>query len=189
MEQVGQLAQRLAKTASPPSRSNSLVKQAKLGTNGLPVLFDSDVDTLPRRLISWRPTTGPCELRRSLTPEERQHVEARAAALEVALAPFEPEQGDDVAAALAGLFGSYRSMRQSEAEAAATVAIARSRLRGYPAWAIVMACRMIAGGEAGLDNRFPPNDPQIVEVVRKLTWKYREPYNDAMALLNAEVAS
>jgi hypothetical protein len=154
----------------------------------LPVRFDKLVDyELPRRMICFRPTTGPFEIRREMRPDERAAAEARAAALEIALLPHGDSARSEIEAAIAGMLSGFRSMRQGEDDAATAVAITRAVLREFPAWAILQGCLKIARRETRCDPRFAPNDAEIVEVVRSIVKPYREAFDAASALLVAVV--
>ena len=193
MEGLGSAAARVAVRAkdgdSQASRLHALALPAKREADGLPVRFDRDVDfEIPRRLICWRPDHGSVEIRRLMRPDERAAVEARSAALELALRPFEPEQIADIEASIGAMFAGFRSMRQQGEAAADVVTITRAVLREFPAWAITAACLKIARHETRCDPRFAPNDAEIVDVVAGLIKQYREARDAAVLLLDSVVA-
>ena len=173
----------------PASRSGALAKQAALDADGLPVRFDRLVDLLPRRLVCFRPESGPVELWREMRPDERGPLEARAAALDLALRPFREDQVTDVEASIGAMLAGFRSMRQQGEAVEDVVVITRAVLREFPAWAIAQGCLKIARHETRSDPRFAPNDAEIVEVVRNVVKPYREALDAATALLGAVVQS
>jgi hypothetical protein len=177
-----------AEKALQPTPCGSLAKLAKVDADGVPIIFDSGVDRLKRKLVVWVPHgAGPAELARPLTPEERQAIAARAAALELALAPHSENEHKRVELALAAMLGGFRQMRQQDEDVRTTVHIIRAVLRGFPAWAIERAALKIAQHQTDIDPRYPPNDAQIVDVVTGVVRPYRENLRQAEALLDAPV--
>ena len=194
MERLGKPAKRvLAKTvdkaASPASPSQGLVAGARRGSDGLPVLYDSECDTMiPQRVWStWKEEGKPRELIRDLTTAEYQCLLARAQALGAALEPFPEEQHDEIEKSLAAMFGGFRSMRQTGQAALDTIDITLAVLRNFPAWAITRACLKIARGEVGLDDRYPPNDAQIHAIVEAIVKRYAEARDKITLLMSAPV--
>jgi hypothetical protein len=167
----------------------TLAAAAKRSTDGLPVRFDKDADLeIPRRTVCWRPDSGPLGLRRDLRPDERGTLEARAAALELALEPFKPAERSGLKAGVAAMFGGFRSMRQQGDDIDAVVTVTLAVLREFPAWAVRAACLKIARRETRCDPRFAPNDAEIADVVGGLVKPYKEALDGAQAVLAAEVS-
>jgi hypothetical protein len=167
-----------------------LARPAKKTAEGLPVKFDRDTDfEIPRRLFSaFKPNVGPRELRREMRPDERAAIEARAAALELALRPFDPQdERATVTASIAAMFGGFRAMRQQGDDVESIATVTRAVLREFPAWAIAEACLRIARHETKIDPRFAPNDSEIIDVVRNVVSQYRDNLEQAKALLEAPV--
>lgn len=135
---------------------------------------------MPRRLICFRPTTGPFEVRRALTGAEAAVLEARAAALELALEPYGDEDRLSLEASVSAMLTGFRSMRQQGDDVESIVTITLAVLREFPAWAINEACLAIADGSAKRDDRFAPNDAEISNAVRDIVWPYQR------ALLHAK---
>jgi hypothetical protein len=178
--------------ASRLSRLAALATPAARDDDGAPVKFDRDVDhEFPRRLFSaWKPAAGPRELRRPMRDDELAAVQARAAALEIALEPHDETDDRQVAAvesAIGGMLGGFRQMRQEGQNMLSTIEVVRGVLRPFPAWAIVRACLRLARRETGLDPRYAPNDAQIADEVRSILKPYREAMVAAQALLDAPV--
>jgi hypothetical protein len=89
-----------------------------------------------------------------------------------ALAPFAGKsQTDKVSIALADMFASFRSMRQTGDEAYAVVESARRSLQEFPTWAVEKTCRsMQMNGvwrNGKFDRQWPPNDSEILGEIRK----------------------
>jgi hypothetical protein len=194
MDNIGSVAGKMLAEAdtraSQASRSRALAKQAKLTADGLPVFFDGEVDVaIPGRLICFRPDHGPVEIRRPMEAVERGAVEARAAALEIALAPFSVEEKPQLEASVGAMFAGFRSMRQQGEDIESTVAITLAVLREFPAWAITKVCLKIARHEAGFDQRFAPNDAELASAVSKIIDPYRRNLRQARQLLDAVVDS
>jgi hypothetical protein len=174
--------------ASQVSRLHALALPAKKESDGLPIRFDRDVDMeIPRRVICWWPNTGPLELRREMRPDERAMVEARSAALELALQPFHFDQITEVEASIGAMFAGFRSMRQQGEAVEDVVAITRAVLREFPLWAITKGCLKIARHEIRGDPRWAPNDAEIVDVVYDLVKPYHEALDGTKKLLAAVV--
>ena len=185
---VGKILAEVDTGASRVSRLQRLARQANRNGDGGPVLLDRSVDVeIPRRLIAFRPATGPVEIRREMAPQERGEVEARAAALELWVAPFSPDDRAEIEASIGAMLGGFRSMRQQGADLENILAITCAVLREFPAWAIKKACLKIARRETKLDGRFAPNDGEIVDVVYSLVEPYRRQLDQARALLEAFV--
>jgi hypothetical protein len=188
MERIGEIATRAALATtevSRPSRRAGLALRAKKDENGLPLRRDP-ADQLTR-LATWRPHAGPWNLGRPLTATEREALEIRAAALEEALEPFGDEDIEAVESDLGAMFNGFRSMRQQGADVAYTVEITRAVLRreGAPVWAIARACQRIAAGRADLDKHWPPNDAEIVAIVRAEVGAYAQRLDEARRTLSA----
>lgn len=176
----------------PPNRrasANSLCATpsvpAKAGPPGKPPA-QSDVPAL-RRLVSFRPDIGPAELVRALTERERQMLADRSAELRTALRPLGDAEFDLARAEIAAMFRGCRAMRDTGEAAAAVVEVTLAVLREFPLWAISAGCIAIARGEAGLDQRYAPNDAEIASVVRAQTLPYRQELAEAAMLLGAMV--
>jgi hypothetical protein len=122
-----------------------------------------------------------------MRPDESAGLQARSAALEIVIKPYEDFERAEIEASIAGMLSGFRSMRHSEGDAATTVAITRAVLRDFPAWAIKLGCMKIARRETGCDPRFAPNDAEIAEVVRSLVKPYREAFDATMLLISAVV--
>ena len=153
----------------------------------MPVAFDRGLDLLKRKLIVWSPSDGStAELCRALTPDERSNLQARADALEGALAPHSEDDRERINSALTAMFAGFRQMRQSGDDMEATITITRAVLRDFPPWAIEQACLKIARHEiAGLDPCWPPSDAQIVEAVKATVKLRKQALDDARLVLSA----
>jgi len=192
MESLGTAAGRaLAEADTGPSRVTRLQKlarQANRNADGEPVYLDRNVDIeLSRRLVSFRPNSGPLEMRREMTLQERSDVEARTAALELWISPFGPDERGEIEASIVAMLAGFRSMRQQGEDIDSMVAITCAVLRDFPAWAIKKTCLKIARREIQHDARFAPNDAEIAGLVRDLVAPYRKNFEQANALLQAVV--
>jgi hypothetical protein len=140
---------------------------------------------------SWKPAVGDRRLVRALTEDERGALEARRNELQPAAAPYVGRDRDRVVLAIADMFGGFTSMRQSDDEAASRLDTVIRLLEPFPAWAIEKACRgvqmngVLRNGD--FDRKWPPNDSEIVDVVRKEAKLYSDQYESAVALLAATV--
>lgn len=91
------------------------------------------------------------------------------------------------------MLGSFRSMAgQSDEQVAATIDSIRRLLEPFPYWAIEKACTSIQINgvmrDGRYDRKWPPNDSEIVAEVREKLRLYRDQFDSAEALLNAQVA-
>ena len=194
MENIGtkalQAIDRSAGTeAGRVTRLHALALQAARDREGLPLAFDRDVDhDIPRAVLTaWKPDGRPRPLQRALTTGERGAVEARAAALELAMTPFDHEKRATVEAAVGAMFNGFRAMRQQGDDIEFSAIVTLGVLRDFPAWAIERACLKIARHEVGLDARYAPNDGQIADAVREVLRPYRRAFEQASGLLCGSV--
>jgi hypothetical protein len=194
MEPIGTAGQRaVAKADTGAGRVlhlQKLARPAKKTAEGLPVKFDQEADyEIPRRLFSaFKPAVGHREIKRNMRADERVVIEARGAALELALQPFDPSADrTTVNASIAAMLGGFRSMRQEGEDLQSVATVTRAVLREFPAWAITQGCLKIARRETKIDPRYAPNDSQIHEVVQAIVAPYRENMEMAQSLLAASV--
>lgn len=155
-----------------------------------PRLLDQECDhEIPARVFSaWKPTIGAREIIRALEDDERRKVSDRARELREGLDAYSNDDGDLIEAMILAVLGGFRSLRARDGQDAEVDARAvRHILREFPLWAISDGCARIACGQADLDPRFPPNDPQIYEVVAGIVKDYRKALATAEALLSAPV--
>ncbi len=93
--------------------------------------------------------------------------------------------------ALADMFGSYRSMRQTGGDAFAIIEGAKRALSSFPSWAIDKVCRSIQRDGVWRDGKFDrqwaPNDQEIVAAVRAEITHYDRVHRSAIDLLAATV--
>jgi hypothetical protein len=124
-----------------------------------------------------------------LTERERFALERR----RDELAPWVQPGGNaaETALALADMFASFRSMRQTGEEAVAQVEAATRALAEFPDWAVIKACRAIQQNgvwrDGAFDRQWPPNDSEIVKEARDKFRLYGDAHRSAVALLEAEV--
>lgn len=148
---------------------------------------------IPKAVWSaWVPTAESRQLRRALMPAERSALEARRAELAPALEPFAGRtETNRVDLALVDMFGAFRSMRQTGADALAILEASRRSLTQFPCWAIEKACRSIQQNGVWRDGKFdrqwPPSDPEIIDAVRKEVRLYSDQHRNVVALLAATV--
>ena len=194
MRQIGQLVVPAKDEASRLTRLHALALPAMRDREGVPVSFEKEIDQdLPTRLYGgWIPDFRHRALVRKMTLGEHGAVESRAAALELALEPqgvLLLEENDPrrlrLEAAVGAMLGGFRAMRQQGDDVAATVTVTLGVLGPYPAWAIERACMKIARSDAGLDNRYAPNDGQIADIVKEILRPYRSAFEQAAGLLSA----
>jgi hypothetical protein len=151
----------------------------------------TDVD-IPNEVWSpWRESGKPRTLRRPLTNLERDALQIRVAQLSPMVEPFGKGELDLVALAIADMFGSFRSMRQTDGEVIATVDATARAVAEFPCWAIEKACRWIQSNGVWRDGKFdrqwPPSDAELIDEVRKQRRLYGDQYDSAVALLAAPV--
>jgi hypothetical protein len=190
MESIGTLAatalERIQESERlPSSPSNLPAAQAKRDHDGLPVLFDRQCDLeIPDAVVSDRDIAGNVRaLRRDLTIVERAVIEARAAALHDALAPFARSERDQLSADLAAMLSGFRFMRQADEAADSMLEVTLAVLRDFPAWAISRACAQMIRSRA--ERRFPPNDTEIFDAAREEVRLHRKWLAQAQRLLEA----
>jgi hypothetical protein len=157
----------------------------------------ADVAIPARVVASWIPSSGRRQLRRALHSSERAVLERRASDLRIALAPYaRPAQDDRVAAAIAELFGAYRSMRERGDDVVARVDSAMRLLRRFPAWAIETACvtirrngyKVAEKGQTRTERHWPPSDPEICGIVESVTASRAAALAGAVDLLDAPIS-
>lgn len=187
METIGKAAKR----ASAGTRKSRRESGPPAVRGSLPAVFVMQTDrTIPDS--TWAGFTASGErrkLRRPLTPEERRLLEWRVASLRPHLAGFaRPGDEDAVIEALAGMFGSFSSMRDVEGAAVSRLASTMVLLEEFPAWGIIETCASIRmrgyttlkDGVPITERRWPPSDPDLHHAVAA----HVQPR--AMALRNAE---
>jgi hypothetical protein len=138
----------------------------KTQQNGLPVIYDKQVDELTR-LVAFIPSGGgEPELRRALTPAENTEVEARVDALERAIAAYNESERNEVRLVLTLLLNGMRITDESVLE------MTMITMSEFPLWAIRRAAQDILASRVDRDERFPVRDPEIAARINKLL----EPY-------------
>jgi hypothetical protein len=151
----------------------------------------TDVEIPKSAWSAWREEGKPRQLRRALTSDERQALEVRRDELAPMVAPFMLHESNHVGIAVADMFGSYRSMRQTGEEAMAVLDATVRVLAEFPRWAIEKACRSIQMNgvwrNGAFDRQWPPNDSELVKEVREKLRLYGDAHRSAVALLEAEV--
>lgn len=193
MKQIGTVLAKSDSRGSLPSYGSKSETRSFLIGDRLPRICNrsTDVDIPRSAWSSWREHGKPQTLRRPLTAAERGELEARVNELAPALTPFGHREAPHVALALTDMFSGFTSMRQSGDEAGARVESVIRLLTPYPAWAIQKACISIRTNgvwrDDKFDRRWPPNDPEIVEMVRKETEYYESIERSSIALLLAKV--
>jgi hypothetical protein len=163
-------------------------------TGPLPKISNPLTDIeIPRSAWStWRETGKPRQLRRPLTSAEISALEARRDELAPFVGPFDGAlESDRVSLALARMFGSFRSMRQTGDEAVAVIMATRQLLEDFPVWAIEKSCKSIRMNGVWRDGKFdrewPPSDAELVDDIRKEARFYSDQHRSAVALLGATV--
>lgn len=193
-ETVGRLVSRgLQPGSAGTSRKSNEVMKTHRSSTSMPRIIcrETDVD-IPRSVwSSWIPDGEPRQLRRALTPSERRDLELRRDELAPYVGPFDGREETKVALAIADMFGSFPSMRQSGEETSARLDAALRVLAEFPAWAIVKACGKIQVNgvwrDGKYDQQWPPSDAEIARVVREEFRLYGDSHRSAVALLTAEV--
>lgn len=191
MDRIGTVVAKVAASVSrsyPACSTGPIVRSAQL-----PAPYDMECDVeIPRRVFSaWVPSVGPREIIRPLSLTERAKLENRSVALRNALAPYQPNERNAIGKAISAMLGGYRSMRQEDTSALATVESITRFLAEFPPWAIERGCLLIRCGETVVDPplnpAFPPNDNQIRAVVKGIVRDYQKSLAIADALLSAAV--
>lgn len=151
----------------------------------------TDVDIPMNVWSAWKPDVGDRQLRRALTVVERGALEARRAELAPMVEGYGPADVPGIAAALAAMFSGFTSMRHGEDEAVAKIESICRLLDKFPGWAIEKACASIRMNgvwrDGKFDRRWPPNDAELVDAVRKEARIYTDQHRSAVALLAATV--
>lgn len=190
MDSIGKLAMGIAATntsARQPCRDVALQPQG--GTDKAPPLLNRAADIEMPKLFRGPIIDGESrQISRALYEGERRGLTARAVELRDGLRPHIPDEDALVEAELLAMLGGFRNVKLSGENAAATAANMRTVLGAFPLWAIAKACMRIAGGEAGLDTTWAPNDAQVAQVVRDVVAPYRRTLEIVEQLLAAPVA-
>jgi hypothetical protein len=152
----------------------------------------TDVEIPLRVWSSWKEDGKPRQLRRALTGDERDALEARSNELAPAMEPYSDRDVNRVALALTDMFGGFPSMRtRDDAGVLARIDGVRRVLAEFPTWAIEKACGYIqANGvwrDGAFDRQWPPSDAEIVAVVRDKLRLYADQHKSAVELLAATV--
>lgn len=166
--------------------------------NNLPAIVNRRTDLeIPSAVwSSWIPSSGPREIRRPLTGDEREALQARAAELAPALEPYpRPSEDDRVALAIADMFGGFRSMREQGEDVLGRVQSAMRALSRFPVWAIERGCLSIQQDGYEVEDRdgkrverhWPPSDPEISQAVERIVEMRRKALISAENLLSAPV--
>lgn len=185
-QQVSQALKGLPAVAGiDPGRRTQLRTLARRAqwAEGLPIFLDRTVDLGMRNLICYRGADGAVELVRELRGWEREAVEAREAALELALEPWSDRDADQLRADVGAMFSGFRQMRQQGEDIENAAIVLLALLRNLPAWVISKACARIGNDEAGLDKRYAPNDVQVVAICTGVAAPYRQRLAYARELL------
>ena len=185
-KQIGPVASK----ALQHSQSNALAKPEEKAPNDVAPAEDPECDVIIPSLVfsAFVPFAARREIIRELTPAERSKIVARRQTLEAALRPFDRDDEAMIDAELAAMLSGFRALRQErEASVAATLTITRHVLRGLPLWAIAQGCMKIARREAGLDDRYAPNDAQIRGVIEEIIVPVRQKLSTMKTLLNAPI--
>lgn len=198
MELIGQAITRISGLTELQRKSAREVPAVRIDAGNLPEAYVREIDhEIPRRLWCGFSVAGkPREIRRPLTPDERRVLTLRAAALEPVLAPYVPEEIDDVVVALADMLGGFAGARQSGAEAVGKIDSLRRLLAPFPAWAIRLACQRLRSegydvptGDGGIrrERHWPPADAELVDAVRRTVQTRSNALESARMLLTATV--
>ena len=188
MEQIGKVLPQISPSSGSRASPTNLPSKP-VGPPPPPAIVDRGCDVeLPRRLLStWTPADGARQIVRALVPKERAALECRQAELQDGLRPHRRAEEGSVKALIAGMLGGFRSMRAQGDDALATVETTRFVLAEFPVWAISKACVMIARNEVSRDNRWPPNDAELAEIVGRIVKPYKDNLKRADLLLTAKV--
>lgn len=203
MDKIAVVLPKVLASASAPSQQNSqraVAQTISYHAGNVPDVFVKRADLeIPNSVwVDWIPKGGGSRaIWRPLKPEERSALEARAAELRPALAPYaRPFEDDRVAQALADLFSGFRSMREQGADALGLIDSAMRALAPFPAWAIEQACLVIRRdgylvqdreGRWRTERHWPPSDPQICLVIGEVMKCHRAALASAEALLCAPI--
>lgn len=174
--------------AGSQDRHTSLPSKPLTSTAKAPALVDKRCDYELQRLFStWIPDGEPRAVRRTLAPDERKALKARAGALRTGLAGYIESEAKVVKAQVGAMLGGFRAMRQQDADVEGLLMAAAAVMRPFPLWAIAKGCMKIAQRQAGLDPRYAPNDTEIFGVVDNIVKGYRQTLATVEALLVAPV--
>lgn len=203
MEKLSTTVERTKANLASPKSSNvsKPVQRIRYDENNLPLSRDHHVDvTIPGRVWSgWMPSdpSQPRSLVRELSLDEHRAVSRRMRELTQCLLPFErPAEDDRVHTAVAGLYGSFTSMRDVGASAVSKIANTVSSLTEFPAWAIEQACASIRkrgytvverDGRTRTEQSFAPSESQLREVVAESIRSRASALDQARRLLEAPV--
>jgi hypothetical protein len=196
MKQIGEVGSRVSGSLES-RRSPGDLTARRVDEDNLPPAVDRVADIEIARAVwsSWIPSAGRRAIVRPLSRDERGRLEKRAAELEPALAPYRPDERDDVMIEIAEMFGAFPSMRVKDEEAMGKIKSAAQSLSEFPAWAIQRACRTIRtegyvvydGNGERRERHWPPSDPDIVDQVKREMRTRKEALDAARDLLSAPV--
>lgn len=198
MEKLPLITARSGSTNSP--RGSNVGKAMVPGTHcAMPPVMNMEADvTIPRNVWSaWREAGKPRCLRRALTAEERGVLMRRKNELEMVIGGYHASEKDQLAAAVGKMYGAFPafSMKGGSGTVARIGSVLQS-LEAYPGWAVIKACEKVKTqgyvrseglGEYTRETHWPPSDAELIEVVRDCAKLYKDQYDSATDLLEAEV--
>lgn len=197
MQQVGQVLpatdSRSLTPASDAASPNALLVRRQREPR--PVIMNRDTDLrIPGQLWSaWQEFGKPRQLRRALNDAERRLLAARRDELAPWIAPYHAHETDAVVLAIGEMLEGFPSLGVTEGGAAARLDSLRSFLVEQPAWAIVQACRKVRQRGYERDGKFErhwaPSDSELLTEVKREARLYRDQFDSAVNLLEAEVES
>jgi hypothetical protein len=180
------------------SDANKLARVRKAGIRPPVVNTEADLIIPKSAWSTWKETGKPRKLRRGLTKDERDALVRRRNELQPWVVGFHESERDAVAFALSEMlmmFPGY-SMQRGDEGAVAHVDLLMGKVADSPAWAIIKACEKIGThgytkttgiGEYHTERHWPPSGPELFIVVEECTKMYRDQFDSATRLLEAEV--
>lgn len=199
MKQLGMIAPGVSQSLVPSSDapSKSVVATRMLMARrqrSKPPTMDRIADIeIPRKIwSSWIEAGQARKLRRPLTESEYTAVEKRRDELAPWVCGYHPEEMDDVALALIDLFTGMASANTTAEAGSARVDSVAQLLMEFPAWAIEGMSRKVRTRgyvrDGKIERHWAPADPEIIDLVKAEVALYGPSYDNAVAMLTAEVA-
>jgi hypothetical protein len=136
--------------------------------------------------------SGTPVLRRPFSTSEQSALERRVRELQCAVAPFENKNRDEVLHAINAMLGAFMMMQRYDQPTALGVAAGylwTAQQQKRPTRAIIKTCEMVRFGSAGLNPKYPPNEPEWSILIGQLVEPYISALRRTERLMTSKIAA